>query len=361
VDGIELDFTRSPYFFQPSEAWRKRGILTRFVKDLGDRLEALGKQRGKPYTLILRIASKDRALRTAGIDLRQWIQQRLAPIVILSELSINFNQTLEPWQSLCKEAGVGLYPAVEAGPAFHVTDFYTPYIRNDQAPRHDGSGGVKWELREELGMQRAAAQNLLAQKPDGLAMFNFPCRLAEGGNIMHTDTDRFRQVVSVLAEMGSLKTLARRPKHYAFYQDLPIYVETNRPRQYHQTIPLLIRGRDLREATVTLRWRQIAERNPHADGVFKQNPLVKPGWMRTFLNDREIPEAQLQIEKAPAGRIPSGWKLGPHQVVTLQVSGRELIDGTNTLAFEINREPAPRDPYIYIYDLTVDLEFAPKE
>ena len=41
---------------------------------------------------------------------------------------------------MCQEAGVLLYPAVEAGPAFNVTDFHNPLVRNPLAPRHDGSG-----------------------------------------------------------------------------------------------------------------------------------------------------------------------------------------------------------------------------
>ena len=357
VDGIELDFTRSPYFLPPSEAWDKRAILTRFVRDLGERLEKLGKQRGRPYTLIIRLACLPRALTMAGIDLKVWIKERLAPIFVLSELVNNFNQSLEPWQSLCQEAGVLLYPAVEAGPAFNVTDFYTPFVRNPLAPRHDGSGGVRFGLEDDLGMQRAAAQNFLAQEPDGIAMFNFPCRLAEGLNIMHDDKSTFTKTVAVLSEMGSLKTLARADKHYTFYQDLPIYVESTRPRQYHQTIPFAIRGKDIRHGTVTLRWRQIAEKNPHADGVFRQDPIVKSGWMKAYLNDKEIPETELKKTRAPGGRIPSGFKLKSHEIVELTVQGSTIIDGENTLAFEIPRFPGARDPYIYIYDFAVDVRF----
>jgi len=357
VDGIELDFTRSPYFLQPSTAWRQRSILTRFVREIGARLAEIGKQRGRPLTLILRLACLERALTTAGIDAREWIKQRLAPVFVMSELVNNFDQDIAAWKSLCREHGVLLYPAVEAGPAFNVTDFYDPYIRNPLAPRHDGSGGVRFPLEDDLGMQRAAAQNLLAQEPDGLYMFNFPCRLAEGDNIMHMDSERFRRTTSVLREMGSLKTLARKDKHYTFYRELPIYVESGRPRQCHQTIPFAIRGQDIRHAMVTLRYRQIAERNPHADGKFQQNPLVKPGWMKVYLNDREIPAEELRITRAPGGRLQSGFKIKRHEAVELQVPGRDLRDGVNTLAFEIPRFPGPRDPYIYLYDLTADVKF----
>ena len=356
VDGIELDFTRSPYFFQPSEAWAKRAILTKFVREIRDLLERIGTQRKKPLTLILRVASPERALTTAGIDLRQWIKERLAPILVISELQNNYNQDISSWRELCRKAGVLLYPAVEAGSAANaVHDFYSPLVRNPLAPRHDGA--VPTMPAQTLTLQRAAAQNLLAQKPDGIAMFNFPCRLAEGKNIMHTDPAAFRRVTSLLHEMGSLKTLAGKEKNYTFYKELPIYVEANRPRRYHQAIPFTIRGKDICDAKVTLHWHWIAEKNPHAGESYRQNPIVKPGLLKYYLNDREIPEGKLKKTKAPAGRIPSGFLLKAHEIVELRVSGRELRDGVNTLAFEMPKFPHERDPYVYIYNLDVALTF----
>jgi hypothetical protein len=356
VDGIELDFTRSPYFFQPSEAWEKRGILTDFVREIGAILERLGKQRQRPLTLVLRVACRERALSSAGIDLRQWIEERLAQILVISELSNNWNQSLEPWRTLCRAAGVWLYPAVEGGAVFPNADFTSPLMRNPLAPRHDG-GGMRLPADKDLQIRRSVAQNLLAQEPDGIAMFNFPCGLADGPNIMHNDLAEFRRVTSLLRELGDLQTLAGKDKYYLFYNDLPIYVEAHRPRRFHQTVPFTLRGADIREATATLRFRWIAEKNPHAEGAFRQNPIVKPGLVKVYLNDREIPEAKLLKTRAPAGRIPSGYRLKTHELVEFQVPGGELRDGENTLAFEMPKFPQERDPYVYIYDLAVDVVF----
>jgi hypothetical protein len=357
VDGIELDFTRSPYFFQPFEAWEKREILTQFVRDIGALLERVGKERGRPQTLILRIPSRERVLRTGGIDAWQWIQERLAPILVISELCGNFNQDITAWREACRESGVMLYPAAFDGPAVaYNADFYSSLVRNPQAPRHDGQ--VRITDAEHICLKRGAAQNLLAQQADGIALFNFPCWLAEGKNIMHTDPQAFGEVTSLLFELGSLDTLARKDKLYTFYLDLPIYVEANRPRRYHQTIPFLIRGTDLPDATVTLRWRWIAEKNPHADGIFRQHPLPKPGLIKVYVNDREIPAAALQRTKAPAGRIPSGFLLKTHEIVEVQLAGRDLRDGENTLAFEMPKPPHERDPYVYVYELQAAVRFA---
>jgi hypothetical protein len=358
VDGIELDFTRSPYFFQPFEAWDKRAILTGFVHEIGAVLEQRGKARGRPLTLIARVACADRALTTAGLDLATWIERRLVHAVVISGLSNDYNQDIGTWRALCQSAGVRLYPAVEKTPAFNNADFYTPLIRNPLAPRHDGSGGVRFTVEEDIRMQRGMAQNLLAQQPDGIAMFNFPCLITEGPNYMLNDPATFRRVTALLSEMGDLRTLARKDKQYTFYRDLPIYVEANRPRRFHQTVPFAIRGHDTVDATVTLRWRWIAERNPHADGKFRQNPIVKPGLIRVYLNDREIPEAHLKKTEAPAGWIPSAFLLKRHQIVEVQVAGCELRNGANTLAFEMPEFPKARDPYVYVYELAAEVTFA---
>ncbi|HCU34912.1 MAG TPA: hypothetical protein DGT21_05475, partial [Armatimonadetes bacterium] len=100
VDGIELDFTRSPYFFPPSEAWEKRDILTEFVRDLGNDLDRTGSKRGRPLTLILRIACLPRALKMAGVDAEEWISRKLAPILIVSELVNNFNTDISAWKAM---------------------------------------------------------------------------------------------------------------------------------------------------------------------------------------------------------------------------------------------------------------------
>lgn len=306
---------------------------------------------------MLRIPASEGVLAAAGMDVRKWIEERLAPILIVSDRVLNFNQGIEPWRTLCRQAGVLLYPAVETGPAMNIADFYSRWLRNRQAPRHDGSGSVAMSDDERSRLQRGAAQNLLAQQPDGIAMFNFPCRLAEAQNIMHTDPEAFGRVTSLLSELGSLATLAGKQKHYTFYQDLPIYVEANRPRRFHQTLPFAIRGADIREATVTLRFRWIAEKNPHADGKFRQNPIVKPGLVKVFLNDREIPEEELRKTRAPAGRIPSQFLLKTHQIVEFEVPGSELRDGENTLAFEMMKSLHERDPYVYVYEFEADASF----
>ena len=116
-------------------------------------------------------------------------------------------------------------------------------------------------------------------------------------------------------------------------------------------------GGDMADAEVTLSWRWIAEKNPHASGAYRQNPIVKPGLVHIYFNDKEIPQESLTITEMPGGRIPSGFKLKKHQRVEFTVPGSDLRNGENTLAFEMPKFPQERDPYVYIYDVTADLRF----
>jgi hypothetical protein len=342
LDGIELDFTRGPYYFNPSEAWRKRDILTQLVREIGALLEQAGTRRGRPFVLILRAPCGERLLRTGGIDLRRWIAERLAPVLILSAMVNDYDLALAPWRRRCHAAGVLLYPAVEAVPTTNCEpEVISPWVRNPLAPRHDGA--VRCTPDEATRMWRAAAQNLLAQEPDGLATFNLPRSTAAA--------------TALLQDLGGIEALSGKDKRYTFYRDLPIYVEAARPRRYHQTIPFTLRGNDLRDAAVTLRWHWVPEKNPHIVGSFRHHPTVKPGLVKVYLNGREIAAKDLRKTRAPAGRLPSGFLLKSHQAVEVTVPGSELRNGRNTLAFEMPKFPERRDPYVYIYDLTAEVAF----
>ena len=355
VDGIELDFCRNPLAFQPSEAWSKRHILTRFIKRIRTTLDRIGRRRGRRLGLIVRTVFADDMLRRAGMDVRTWIRRGCMDTLVMSHLTNNLNQRVEPWLTLCRENGVLFYPSTEAGPA--VLNDLRRRIRvpNPLASAHNHV--VPMTPAEQVLRQRAMAQNFLAQGVDGLYMFNYPCVLHEGEENRFGTPRAFRKKVVILSEQGSLTTLAGRPKQYTFWEDLPIHVETGRPAEHGQTIRFWIRDRAVRRrgTTVRLRFRQVAERNPHASGPYEQDPIVPHGHMEMWVNGRALDTAMVRRRKQPAGKIPSGFTLRRHDLVTVALPGRRLVNGENALAFRVPRFPKERDPYVFIYELTVDV------
>jgi len=351
VDGIELDMVRCEYFFQPSEAWQKRGILTNMVKRIRSMLKTIGKKRRRKILLIIRTPFSEEALRKGGIDVWEWIRKKYLDILVMTTRDNDYNVSVEPYLSMCRKSGVLFYGCSECTPALNAADYPTM-----ARARHN------WVIRqtddEKVERQRAMAKHFLEQDVDGVYMFNYPCDLFERKSMVFDDRRRFNKLASVLGQMGDKKTLEGLDREYCFFNDLPIYVESNRPRKYHQTIDFTILGKDTKKAKkVIVSFRQIAIANPHASAAYRQNPILPRGYMDYYINDKKVPQKSITFKKRPAGMIPSGFNLDRHLLVRIDVPPAKIKNGLNTLAFEIPRFPEARDPYVYIYELTVRVIF----
>jgi len=355
IDGIELDMMRNAYFFQPSEAWKKRGILTDFVKRIRAGLKAIGKKRGRNISLIIRIPFGEQVLRLAGIDVKTWIRNKLMDVLVMGgcQSRNDYNQSVEPYLGLCRKRGIPFYGSVEWAPSCNDAEYpsMAKTARYHFAPQ---------TVDEKLRSQRAMAAHFLEQGVDGIYMFNYASTLFEGKTAFFDDRPAFDKLASLLSEIGDAKTLANADREYFFFSDLPIYAESNRPKEFHQTIRFTLLGRSIRKAKkVAVSFRQIAMRNPHAIGNYKQNPMVPRGYVHYYVNGKKVPPRSIKIRKQPAGKIMSGFDLDKHQLVEISLPPKKIKNGVNTLAFEIPRFPEARDPYIYIYELKVRVIFQP--
>jgi len=197
------------------------------------------------------------------------------------------------------------------------------------------------------------AQNFLAQQVDGIYMFNYPCLLFE----QQKTKEDFAQLAAVLRQIGAPETLKNTAKQFTFWQHLPITVESSRPPQYHQTIAFHINDPSVEnnDTKVTLRFIQAAERNPHAKGQFEQDPVIGPDWITYILNGRDIEARYISSVKQPVRMLQSGFTLTDHELVEITPPPRMIVNGENSLAFHVRRFPDERDPYVNIYELTVDV------
>ncbi len=363
VDGIELDMCRNPYYFQPSEAWGKRNILTSFVRDVRRLVDGAGKAKDKDMTLIVRVPFKDEALKKGGMDVSRWVSGKLPDILVMSCLANEYNCSLEPWLGMCRENGVlfypsvegGFYPGVGGGPAAFNKEYSKMSISNPLAPEHNY--GVEVSVEENAGLDRAMAQNFLSQGADGIYMFNYPCGLFEGRGILLNDKAAAEKLTAILSEMGGLKTLEEKNKNYMYYTDLPIYVEANRPAQYHQSIEFDIYGKDIKRGKAEISFRQVAEKNPHCYKKGPQDPYAGSGRLRYFLNGEEIPRGRIKSVKQKGGKIRSGFSIRNHELVEISVEGGRLNDGRNVLSADMPGFPKDFDPYVYIYELEARVVF----
>lgn len=354
VDGVELDFCRGWLLFQPSEAWEKREILTAFVSGIRDRVRTAGERRGLPLRLILRVPFARGVQRRGGMDVETWIAGRLCDALVMSSHDTDYNVELEPWLSLCRRAGVPLFPSIEKGPAFDDRNIFT-VIQNPLAPPHNL---VVAQTPEELcARHAAAARTYWSRGADGIYLFNFPCALFEKGNPRFADPPAFERMVSSLSRIGSPETLRGVAKEYLFWPAGPVRVETGRPPRYHQTAGFFLDDPDAGAPGMrtVVSFRRRTEKNPHVAGRLRPPQELPPGTFRILLNGEPVPETSVRVSPARPGRIPSGWRLKSHAVVSFDAPASALRRGANVLSFEMPGRPAPRSPYVYIFELAVSV------
>ncbi|MCC7349528.1 MAG: hypothetical protein IT446_03075 [Phycisphaerales bacterium] len=339
IDGIELDFCRNPYLFPKTHAWERRGLLTELLRRIRAALRAVGEQRGKRLELLVRVPFDERLRMDAGIDVETWLNDGMIDLLAMSCLFNDYNQSVEPWLTRCRQHGVGFFPSVEAVPAHNAAhNHVTRQSVNDIILRH-----------------RAAAQNFLGQGAAGIYTYNFPCHLFE----TLRSADEKARLTQVLRQSADASSLSGHAKQYTFWRDLPIQLESHRPAEHHQTLRFCLFDSDLLkpDTQVQMSFHQAIEPNPHVDAPPTGKPpeTLPPGWVTYWLNGQPVPEAWIQRMPQPAGRIVSGFTLGVHETIILTPPASAMRVGENTLGFLIPRFPEEHDPYINIYELLVNV------
>ncbi len=359
VDGIELDFCRNPLTFNPDEAWEKREILTDFIRQIRGGIEKIGNARNRKIKLLIRLPFDENQRRNAGMEVEEWIKDKLMDILVMSNYANIYNIEVEPFLSLCHANDILFYPSVECTPS--INSYPSVELPDEvRPPRHNFV--VKESAEETVIRLRAMAQNFLAQGVDGVYMFNYPCTIFQNYPISTfpnpMDTGELKLRAALLSQAGSTETLAKKEKEYTFWHELPIYVEASRPAKYFQTIKFYVNDEDVldKNNAITISFHQVVEDNPHA----YCKPLSRyaaSGYVTYLLNGEILDESKFVRIKQLPGRIQSGFVLGEHELVQILVkSCSALQKGWNALGFEIRHTPVNNDPYIYIYELNLHIE-----
>jgi hypothetical protein len=100
VDGIEMDFFRHPVFFLPQGAGQPVtqehcDMMTDLLRHLRRMTEAVGRDRGRPLLISVRVPDSLGFAKAIGLDVQRWLEDDLVDIVAGS----GYIQ-LEPWENL---------------------------------------------------------------------------------------------------------------------------------------------------------------------------------------------------------------------------------------------------------------------
>jgi len=102
MDGLELDWMRSPYYLKPGCEIEDAHILTQFMRDSRKLADQAEKKYGHAVELIVRLPPRPDDARKMGFDVPVWAAEKLITRVVLTSYfgSTDYDYPLELWRSL---------------------------------------------------------------------------------------------------------------------------------------------------------------------------------------------------------------------------------------------------------------------
>ena len=210
VDGVELDFLRSPNYFPPTEDGlpveeEHLEAMTDLVRRVSRMAAEVSRQRGRPLLLAARTPFSVEDSRFVGLDVAKWLQEDLIDIWVPGGLQESImTQSFKKVVDLGHEYGVTVYPCI--GWAFwqqwafldngagksRTRELWTKVLRSEGTPNFVALNS--WE--GAMAAWRGAAVNLWNADPDGIYVFN---------GFHGASLDVYRQI-------GDLEAMANRDK-----------------------------------------------------------------------------------------------------------------------------------------------------
>jgi len=179
VDGVELDFFRHPVYFK-RYAWEgvttpeERAMMTDLLRRIRTMADDVGKKRGRPILITVRVPDSVDFCRDMGLDIEAWMADDLIDILVPSGYF-----RLHPWEdsvALAKKYDVPVYPCLSES-----------RIKDPEARK----------IRASRESYRARAMDVWQSGASGVYMFNF-----------------FSNPNPLWSELGDPKILARLDKVY---------------------------------------------------------------------------------------------------------------------------------------------------
>ncbi len=205
VDGIELDWMRSPSIFKREDILQGTELINQFMKDIRLMTEQKSKERGHPIKIAARVPSFPNIGKSYGLDGIAWVKNATVDILIPTNwASTNFDIPLELWRS---EIGSG-----------------HDYIL---APGADAIGNKSFNINRYKSMfsnvetLRGFSASAYSRGADAIYYFNsfipvYSRKIVDkNGNIQLCDDSSL-----ILKEAGELSTSVDKPRSHLFtYND----------------------------------------------------------------------------------------------------------------------------------------------
>ncbi len=182
-DGVELDWQRHAFHLPADDAFRLRYVLTDLQRAVRRCADDIGRKRGRPLFVAVRVAGNLHMCEQLGYDLPTWLEEGLVDIVAAGGgAATDPDVDVAGFTDLCRPHGVPMYPGFDGG-------LPDPWVGPEPAADKD-------RLRT-----RAIAARHWHQGADGIYAFNW-----------HAGRNNRRELLN---QVGSPESLAATDKVYA--------------------------------------------------------------------------------------------------------------------------------------------------
>ncbi len=111
-DGVELDYFRHPLFFKLGEEEENLDNMTEFVRQVRQGLNEIGRERGKPYQLTVRVPDDLNMCLMTGLDVEQWLKEGLLDMLMIGGGYLPYGGRIKELIDLAHHYGVPAYPCI---------------------------------------------------------------------------------------------------------------------------------------------------------------------------------------------------------------------------------------------------------
>jgi len=331
MDGVDLNFFRMPWYFKLGEEEKNMPLMTKLVREARRCLDEIGRQRGRPVLLGVRLPDTLATCNLIGLDIETWLRERLVDRMLIGSGHMCYSTPAEELIALGHRFEVPVYPCIECHEYSNIYNL--------------GGGNL-----------RGAATNLWSCGADGIYMFNFWYLPAPGtrrysrgfGSRLgfgRTAPEIYNKYLTEIADPQKLKYLdksfAVHVRGWEQYQQasapapLPAVFQKHEG-QYSCSVPVRI-GDDIAEALCKGKLRDIVLRLQISDGVCDKNLAV------TF-ND------------APAKSMVSDDRMMV-DYHSLEIEPRAVRQGVNQIKVDISRCDISVGRPLSIENVRVDVRY----
>ncbi len=348
IDGIELDFMRQEWAFNPAEAWAKRRILTDFIAAICARCRR-GGTAGRAAGLMVRVPLDPEQWRLGGFDVETWMREGLIDLAVAGTNEVDFRPDLSVIVELGRRYGVPVFGDIELFPVL-VRPNETELTREQSLPQYN-LGSYETPIAESERMAYGMTDILRAQGVDGLYMFNFPCFRNDCVGAGRCRTPEEMAVFRHLLTHAGGENFSGGAMEYHYRRQVPVYAEPLRPENCFQSLELGFGTTPDEKERVTFDFCCYGAPNPHAFAPEHCGDLKK--LLQVKVDGVRIDPGEIAVVHCPGGILRSGYGVGDYERWSFTLPGSRFATERFRMSFFMPDFPGDNTPYIYIHDLSV--------